>query len=102
MKKTGRHSGNGLSLVSRRELPRAAEGGKEIWREVVGAFRSDWFQGCEAILSAYCSTVTTERQLAGWITEHGVEDERWAAASAFLTRSRNSSSSRYCTSSGSR
>jgi hypothetical protein len=27
---------------------------------------------------------------------------RWAAASAFLTRSRNSSSSRYCTSSESR
>jgi hypothetical protein len=63
--------------------PRAAEGGKEIWREVVGAFRSDWFQGCEAILSAYCSTVTTERQLAGWITEHGVEDERWLKWSGF-------------------
>jgi hypothetical protein len=33
--------------------------------------------GLRSHFSAYCSTVATERQLAGWITEHGVEDERW-------------------------
>jgi hypothetical protein len=83
MKKNGRYSKTELSLVPRRELPRSeppatlSESGKQIWRDVVACFRPDWFQGAEAILAAYCQTAVTERQIAGVITECGVQDERW-------------------------
>jgi hypothetical protein len=72
-----------LSLVPRHELPPLeppkdlTEHGKEIWRGVVACFRPDWFQGAEAILADYCQTAVTERQIAGVITECGVQDERW-------------------------
>jgi hypothetical protein len=83
VKKNGRYSKSELSLVPRRELPRPeppaslTESGKEVWRDIVAAFRPGWFQGCESILAAYRSTARTERQLAGWMTERGIQDERW-------------------------
>ena len=41
---------------------------QQTWRDVVSGFRSDWFQGSEAVLAAYCQTVAVERQcrLASW------------------------------------
>jgi hypothetical protein len=83
MKKNGRYSKTELSLVPRRELPPPeppkdlTEQGKEIWRGIVACFRSDWFQGAEAILAAYCQTAVTERQIAAALGEYATTDDRW-------------------------
>ena len=43
------------------ELP---ELGRQTWHDVVSGFRSDWFQGSEAVLTAYCHIVCTAHQIA--------------------------------------
>jgi hypothetical protein len=56
------------------ELPELA---KQTWDDVVSGFRSDWFQGSEAILTAYCQTVVAERQIAAMLSQCGTEDARY-------------------------
>ena len=56
------------------ELPELAQ---QTWRDVVSGFRGDWFQGSEAILTAYCQTVVVERQIAAMLSQCGTEDTRY-------------------------
>ena len=56
------------------ELPELA---KQTWRDVVSGFRSDWFQGSEAVLAAYCQTVAIERQIAAQLSKCSINDKSW-------------------------
>jgi hypothetical protein len=83
MKKSGRYSAASLSVRPVFELPRPKppeqlpEEGKEIWRGIVAGFRSDWFQGCEAVLECYCETVVLKRQIASMVSQCSIDDPRY-------------------------
>jgi phage terminase small subunit len=50
---------------------------KQTWRDVTGAFRSDWFSGNEAVLVAYCETAALERNLAGMLAQIETGSRQW-------------------------
>ena len=83
MNQRGRRSASSLSIVSAPESARPqppatlSEPAKQVWRDTVGAFRPDWFQGCGPILGCYCETAVTACQIADALSACSLQDERW-------------------------
>jgi phage terminase small subunit len=50
---------------------------KAAWREIVNAFRSDWFQGAEGVLEAYVNNLVLARQLVAELGQCKSGGERW-------------------------
>jgi hypothetical protein len=76
MTKPGRRSASSLSVVPVYEPPRPEpperlpDDAKQVWRDIVRAFRPTWFQGAETLLECYCQTVIHERHLAGMLDRY--------------------------------
>jgi hypothetical protein len=51
---------------------------KELWAELIGSRRPNWYAGAEVLLECYCRTVTQLHQIEDWLGQKQPDHKRYA------------------------